>query len=310
MIVTITPNPLLNYVLHLPSFPPDAPRRLDSLPWTVGGKGINVARLLKTLGRPAVALGFGGGPNGEKIRQRLQDSGITARLIPTSGETRVGIDLIIDQPPSHHWWMENGADLTTSEVLALVEEAERWRDRATFVAMSGTLPGNGQSDLYRRLLESLTGSRAEIYLDARGAPLLEALAVGGFFLKHNRQEFLETFQVDPFADPAANPAFERLARNRVPGALITDGAGPALLWDPPHFHVLIPPRVRQISAVGSGDAALAGFIFARTLGHPPLEAARWAMAAGAADAGHAGPCEATFEEVAALLPQVETNPLL
>ncbi|NLI75439.1 MAG: hypothetical protein GX442_03215 [Candidatus Riflebacteria bacterium] len=309
MIVTITPNPLLNYVLHLPSFPPDGPRRLPTLPWTVGGKGINVARLLKTLGRPAVAIGFGGGPNGDKIRQRLQDSGITARLIPTSGETRVGIDLVIDHPPAHHWWMENGSDLTPGEVLALVEEAERWRDRAGFVAMSGTLPGNGQTDLYRRLLECLHGSRAEIYLDARGAPLLEALAVGGFFVKHNRQEFSETFQADPFVDPGSNPAFGRLARSRVPGALITDGAGPALLWDPPHFHVLVPPCVRQVSSVGSGDAALAGFIYARTLGHPPLEAARWAMAAGAADACHAGPCEATFDEVATLLPQVATRRL-
>lgn len=309
MILTITPNPLLSYVLHLPTLPPPGANRVASLPWTVGGKGINVARMLKTLGRPGLALGFAGGPNGDKIKARLTEHGISARFIPCSSETRVGFDLIVDHPRTHHWWLEDGQTLTEREILDLLTELDRWLPQARFLALSGTLPGQTPADFYRRIIEQARPFRVEVFLDARGAPLNQAIEAGGFFLKHNRQEFMETFGNDPFHNPWDNPSFHRLRDRGIPGALITDGGGPALFWDPPRFYLLLPPPVQEVSAVGCGDAALAGFLYARACGASMLDAARWAMAAGAADAGHAAPCAATANEVESLLPLVEIRGL-
>ncbi|HEY9070081.1 MAG TPA: PfkB family carbohydrate kinase [Candidatus Ozemobacteraceae bacterium] len=297
MILTITPNPLLDYIIHAPEPPAQGGHRCRFIDWTVGGKGINVARMLKTLGRPALAMGFAGGPNGDKIRQRLREQGVPALLTPTAAETRVGINTVIERPSSQTWWIEDGEELAESEILAFLETLETQLPKTSFVAMSGTIPGHGNRDLYRRVIERCRCHPCELYLDGRGEPLRQALQAGGFFLKHNRDEARETFGIDPFDESCTAEFFARLAEARVWGALITDGPRQALAWDPPHIWRLEPPPVREVSAVGSGDAALAGLIWARATGLNWREASLWAMAAGAADALHPGPCAASFSDI-------------
>ncbi|MFZ2959484.1 MAG: PfkB family carbohydrate kinase [Candidatus Ozemobacteraceae bacterium] len=304
MILTITPNPLLDFVIHEAQPPTAGGHRVGHIPYTVGGKGINVARMLKTLGRPGLAVSFAGGPNGEKVRQRLKEQGISAILIPTGAETRAGINVVVNHPPSQMWWIEEGEELTSSECQALFEAVDRECSRTRFLAMSGTIPGKGQTGFYRGLLERCREGTAEIYLDAHGKPLIEALHVGGFFLKHNRDECRESFGLDPLNPLDRQKLMATLREKRVTGALITDGPRACVLIDHVSISIFQPPSVREVSAVGSGDAALAGFIFRRAEGESLIESTRWALAAGAADACHPGPCEATFQEVAALVDKV------
>jgi tagatose 6-phosphate kinase len=304
MILTVTPNPLLDFIIHAAEMPGPGGHRLKKVKETVGGKGINVARLLKTLGRPALALGFCGGWYGKRLGDLLREQGVMARFVETAAETRLGVNLIVDQPTTQTWWLEEGEELTRAEIGAFLDLFRAEKPRASFVAMSGTIPGRCNNGFYAEVLRECRDIRAEVYLDARGEPLQKALEVGGFFLKQNREESIETFGVDPF-DAARRAAWiVALLRARVTGALITDGPGPVLLWDPPHTLFFTPPPVREISPVGSGDAALAGILYARAEGLSVIEAARWGIACGAADAGHAGPCEAEFAEVERLLPLV------
>ncbi|MBF0503155.1 MAG: hypothetical protein HQM09_23715 [Candidatus Riflebacteria bacterium] len=304
MILTVTPNPLLDFILHEERPPTPGGHRVRSIKWTVGGKGINVARMLKTLGRPALALTFAGGPNGERIRSRLKDQGISAYFIQTEKETRSGINFVIDEPPSQTWWIEEGEPLTTVECMTMFEAVYREREKARFIAMSGSVPGPGQASFYRCLLEKIHGFNGEIYLDARGETLREATRVGGFFLKHNRDECLETFGLDPLNIADHPKLLSEFKRHGITGALITDGPRPATLLDHVSATYLLPPEIQEVSSVGSGDAALAGFIFARSEGKSLVESARWALAAGAADACHAGPCEASFPDIERLLGRV------
>lgn len=304
MILTITPNPLLDYIIHSPTPPSQGGHRTRFIDWTVGGKGINVARMLKTLGRPALAMGFAGGPNGEKIRLRLKDQGVSALFIPTDAETRVGINMVVENPPDQTWWIEDGEELLESEIGAFLEKMEQQLPRAKYIALSGTIPGKNNRDFYRRVIERCRPYPCEIFLDARGEPLQEALEAGGFFLKHNRDEARETFGIDPFDEACSDAFFRRLAEAGVWGALITDGPRAALAWDPPAIMTLNPPQVREVSAVGSGDAAMAGLLWGLANGLSRLESARWAMAAGAADAMQPGPCQADFQEIERRLSEV------
>jgi 1-phosphofructokinase family hexose kinase len=305
MIVTITPNPLLDYVLHSNELPAPGGKRLAEIPYTVGGKGINVARMLKTLGRPALALSFAGGSNGEKIRYGLQQQGISCELIETQQETRVGINLVVEKPLYHTWWIENGEELQNKEVDMLVNKAKEMLVKTSYLAMSGTIPGRNNADLYAKILQQCHCFKGEIYIDARGLPLELACRAGGFFLKHNRDEALQTFNLDPFNAGERHDLLSRLRQQKVWGALFTNGKAETLLWDGEQIYLFAPAVAREVSAVGCGDATLAGFIFARSQGMSLLEASRWGMAAGAADCEMAGPCEANFELVESKLDQVK-----
>jgi fructose-1-phosphate kinase PfkB-like protein len=267
------------------------------IPYTVGGKGINVARMLKTFGRPARALSFAGGGNGERMSAELKQQSIPAKFIRSSAETRMGIELFSSSPGNHRWWIEDGEELKEPEILAMLDLIDDEAGSASIVAMSGTIPGRSNQDFYRRVLERLRSFKGEIYLDARGEPLRQACEAGGFFLKHNRDEALETFGLDPFCEGQGADFFGHLEKFGIWGAMITNGRGKVILWDGRVVFEFMPAPAAEICAVGCGDATLAGFVYGRRNGMSLQESAVLGLAAGAADAEKSGPCEAEYNEI-------------
>jgi fructose-1-phosphate kinase PfkB-like protein len=296
MILTITPNPLLNYTIHGIASE-SGERRCEKLPFTVGGKGINVARMLKSFGQPATAITFAGGSSGSSIIEQLRQQGIPARFVRTAVETRIGIDVFPDGPIPHNWWIEHGGELTDREILEMVQLLREELPYARFVAMSGSIPGKGQRDFYEKILLAIKDFRGEIFIDAKGDPLRFACRHGGFFLKHNREEAKETFALDPFIPEQTGEFCRILWRHKIWGAMVTDGKNPVWLWDGTNTYLLEPAPAREVSAVGCGDATLAGLIYGRSLGMSVLQSALVGLAAGAADSECAGPCIADYPAV-------------
>ena len=71
MIVTVTLNTAIDKTLSVPNFRLGRRHRTVEQTTMPGGKGVNVARTLKTLGQPVIATGFAGGPTGTRIVEQL-----------------------------------------------------------------------------------------------------------------------------------------------------------------------------------------------------------------------------------------------
>ena len=71
MIITVTLNAAIDKSLSVPSFRLGQRHRTVERRALAGGKGVNVARMLKTLGQPVIATGFQGGPTGTQIVAQL-----------------------------------------------------------------------------------------------------------------------------------------------------------------------------------------------------------------------------------------------
>src|SRR5437763_15211249 len=76
MIITVTLNPALDKTLEVPNFTPGRRHRSIEQVTMPGGKGINVARVIKRLGQPVIATGLAGGATGARIVQALNDEAI------------------------------------------------------------------------------------------------------------------------------------------------------------------------------------------------------------------------------------------
>ena len=72
MIYSVTLNPSIDYVIELPRLNLGAVNRLAHDVKLPGGKGINVSRILQTLGLPTTAWGFLGGFTGTFIQDKLE----------------------------------------------------------------------------------------------------------------------------------------------------------------------------------------------------------------------------------------------
>src|SRR5699024_10539509 len=87
MILTITLNPSVYMKYPCETFTLDRANRVMDVSKTAGGKGWNVARVLRQLGEDVAASGFLGGSLGEFIKQDITRNGIHDYFVRIDGET-------------------------------------------------------------------------------------------------------------------------------------------------------------------------------------------------------------------------------
>ena len=71
MITVITMNPSVDRSYEVDNFQLEKVQRANSVIATAGGKGLNVARVIKGLGGDACCMGFLGGHTGDFIREEV-----------------------------------------------------------------------------------------------------------------------------------------------------------------------------------------------------------------------------------------------
>ena len=94
MIYTVTLNPALDYVMRLPQLRQGEVNRAHSEEIQLGGKGINVSRVLSELGEASTALGFIAGFTGDALQQGLRAMGLRTDFVRLKrGATRINVKL-------------------------------------------------------------------------------------------------------------------------------------------------------------------------------------------------------------------------
>src|SRR5258705_5410760 len=88
MIITVTLNAAIDKSLSVPSFRLGRRHRSVEQTTMAGGKGVNVARALKTLGQPVIATGVAGGPTGTRIIEQLTSEAILNDFVRIREESR------------------------------------------------------------------------------------------------------------------------------------------------------------------------------------------------------------------------------
>lgn len=288
MIVTLTANPSLDRTVTLPGpLERGQVQRAASVTSEPGGKGVNVARVVLSAGRPAVAVLPAS--HEDPLVLALRETGLTHRAVPVDGDVRV--NLTLSEPDGTTTKVNApGLPLSAAVLHQLEEVLVRESAGAAWAVLSGSLPPGVPDDWYARLVARLHGRGARVAVDTSGAPLLATLASGVAhlpdLLKPNAEELAElagTPGLDLEDDPlAAAGAARALVQRGVGAVLATLGAAGALLVTAEGAWLAIPPPVRPRSTVGAGDSALAGYLLADLAGAAPAERLRSAVAHGAA----------------------------
>lgn len=279
-VLVVNPNPLLNLV-HAGDYTPGAVNRVADLAVMAEGKGVNVARVLARHGHSVVLTGFAGGHSGAWLRDLVREEGIRDAFVETAAPLRVGF--MAAGPDAQHptTVFPHGFPVTPAECRVLLERVEALLGSARLVIASGSVPDPAANDLYVELLALCGDHSRPCWLDAYGPAMQRALAgpVAPGLSKPNREEFGE------------DARWERAEELH-----ITDGGGSIAVSrrNGERWRVL-PPAIRQINPVGSGDCYLAGLAHGWLRGMAFEDRLRYAAAAGAANA--------LRQEVAMILPE-------
>jgi 1-phosphofructokinase/tagatose 6-phosphate kinase len=313
MILTVTLNAAIDRTLSVPSFRLGRRHRAVDQTAIAGGKGINVARALRTLGRPVIAMGTAGGGVGTRIVDMLREEGIAADFVRIAEQSRTSTAVIDPTEGTTTEINERGPALTDEEIDRVVERILYVAHGASICVLCGSLPRGVPSDLYARLVGELRRIGVKAVVDCEGEPLRLALRAGPDLITPNVTE-AEELVGHEFGEPDDRVAGLRtMVDLGARDAMMTsdDGCVALLSVDQGERAALrahVEPR-EAVSPIGAGDAFLAGYVAGLYDGWEPEERVRFATACGAESVRHVGAGVIDPEQVQRLLPEIQVERL-
>lgn len=282
MIFTITFNPSIDYIIHVPCFESGIINRTDDEKILPGGKGINVATVLTNFGHQCLALGFGAGNTGKMLRRELMQRGIEADLVEAeSGFTRINVKMKGNPETQING---QGPVISEKNMNDLYNRLSRLSPN-DFVIVSGSVPASLGKSTYAKIGSIVEKSGGHFVVDAEGDLLLETLDYNPFLIKPNLLE-LEGIAGKKLED--LNDILSVAKELRKRGALnvlVSMGEDGALLVSQDgESYICRAPKVEVVNTVGSGDASVAGFISGYLETRSLTRALMKAVAAGSASA--------------------------
>ena len=306
MILCVNPNAAIDKTLVVENFHLNAIHRPILELALPGGKGCNVARAAKTLGQQPVVTGWVGGYHGQFIEEGLHAEGIQTAMIHTQVESRDCTSILDSSTGSMTEIYERGRPVTPAELQAFYANFKEWLAKVNTVTLSGSLPPGVPADFYARLIVMAREAGVTSLLDSSGEPLRLGLESGRpDVLKCNRAELsgIVGHPLDKLDDirRVLRDFSTRLGSKMV----ITLGESGALATDGARTWLAQAPHIQVVSAVGSGDAFLAGLACGLVENKPFKEALRLAIAAGSANALQIGAGRLLAADVQTLSGQVQ-----
>ena len=311
MILTVTPNPAIDVTYEVDALAPGASLRVETPVARAGGKGVNVARVLRQVGLDALAVVTAGGSSGDDLVADLVASGLPHRVVRTGAPTRRSVAIVDRAAGDTTILNERGGLLAAPEAAALLRAVADGLGagglgtgslgtgspgRPSCLVVSGSLPPGAPESLDADLVRAAHDAGVPAIVDAVGPALLAACAAGADLVKPNREELAATTgATDPVA--GARALLDAGARRVV----VTLGAEGMLAVDaarPDDVTRARLPRTLRGNPTGAGDAAVAAAAVSLA-GHGPAalddllrRAVAWSAAAvlaplaGELDPGH------------------------
>ncbi|HVW18263.1 MAG TPA: 1-phosphofructokinase family hexose kinase [Solirubrobacteraceae bacterium] len=310
MIITVTLNAAIDKSLSVPNFRLGRRHRTVDQTTLAGGKGVNVARTLKTLGQPVIATGLQGGQTGTRIVEQLTAESILNDFVRIREESRTNTAVYDPTTGEETEINERGPAVTETEVLLFREKLLYLARGADMVVFAGSLPRGVDPEIYATLVRELRRMGVTTFVDADGDPMRHAVRAEPDVISPNVLEAEELVGHEFNDDEDRVLAVREMVALGAREAIMTlpDGCVACLLLDGEQalHRVWIEPR-EAVAVVGAGDAFLAGYVAARYEGREPAECLRYAVACGAESTQRLGAGLIDPKEVGRLLSEIDVQ---
>jgi 1-phosphofructokinase family hexose kinase len=287
MFLCVSANPAVDKQIRMTEFRMGAVNRAADATPEPGGKAAHVAMALRALGERPRWIGFAGGSTGDVLVRGLNALRIRARAIAIEAPTRENL-AIVDHAGRVTEILEPGGALSAKEVRsfrrACADEFARGK-RKLLVILSGSLPPGVPANFYASLIRIAHSHGCRVILDSSGEALRRGVAARPDLVKPNREE-AEALTGKTIRDVrSARGALEQIHAMGARSVAISLGKD-GVLWGARENQQVLharAPEVSQRSAVGSGDATVAGFAYGVDNRLSPEKVLKLAVACGSAN---------------------------
>ncbi len=283
-IVTLTLNPAMDLSTTAARVEPTRKLRCSLPHYDPGGGGINVARVVATLGGDALAVYPGGGPFGDLLERTLAGLGVPQRRVPIAGDTRESFTVDEGASGLQYRFVLPGPELSAVEQQACLDAIAALDPRPSWLVLSGSFPRGVAPMFFDQVVALAQRIGARLVLDCSGEALRHAGQRGAIHLLKPSLSELATLAGGKVEGVAAQEAAlrELIGRGVAEVIVLSLGGEGAVLASKEGIERFAPLDVPVCSAVGAGDSMVGAMVLALSRGWSLPAAVRYGIAAGSA----------------------------
>jgi 6-phosphofructokinase 2 len=265
-IITYTANPAIDVWAQCDKVVVTEKTRIRDVRYDPGGGGINVARVLVTLGVPALPVYLAGGATGplfETLLQRVLAHGLK---IDIEGDTRLSQVIYDRMTGKEYRFVPEGPQISAVEaetVLQTVSDLAGRHKAGDWFVVSGSMPRGLPVHHYLDLAERMQAKGLRFALDCSGPALRKTCEAADIdLLKVSKGELAEiTHHALTSRGAIESAAQDLVATGRIKQVLVSLGPDGAILAHKGGIISASAIPVDVKSTVGAGDSFLAGFLY-------------------------------------------------
>ena len=286
----VNPNFTIDRTIPLDVMVPGSVHRTGPAVATLGGKGVNVARVARALGCPGVLVGFMPSTSAAELAILAASEGAELAAVHVAGIVRVA-SVFLERSGRVTVFNEPGPTVDEGDWRRLLSEVERRADGQRTVVCSGSLPPGSPVDGYARVVAAARRAGLRSVVDSTGEVLASALTAHPDVVSPNLAE-AETLVFGP-AIEGVEPEGDEVVQRAIEAAqsLVARGAGHAIVSAGSHGAAFSDgteaafcpaPEVSAVSPIGAGDSLVGGLVHALEEGQRFRDAVAFALAVASA----------------------------
>lgn len=283
MIYTITLNPAVDKTILVEELRKGEVNRVIDSRKDVGGKGINVSKVLDSLETKSTCTGILGEKNSEFFLDYLTKLGIYTNFHIIPAENRTNIKIVQKNNEILTDINDRGFKISRKDLEDFLSYFLFFVKENDIVVISGSLPEGIEDNIYGYIIKKLKDKKAKVILDADGKPLLEGVKATPYAIKPNIYELKRIVEVDESDIYSVLNGGKYLINNHgIKKVLISLGSEGAVYITESNSLYSRSFQIPIKSTVGAGDAMVAGFVYAMKNGMDDFDTLKIATSCGMA----------------------------
>jgi len=289
-VLIVNVNLTVDRTIALSELRPGYVQRTGAARTTLGGKGVNVARVVRAHGHDPVLFGFLPKRDAGRLARLAGVEGADLHGIEISGEVRVA-SVLLESSGRVTVLNEPGPTVGEDDWESLVAALADLLPGHRLIACSGSVPPGSPPDAYGRVVAAARRAGVTSIVDSSGVALAGAVVAGADVVCPNLSEAESLLygnraeEIDPsgaeLVGRAATAVSGLLARGAHQAVVSAGSHGAAfslndgVAWCP-------APAVTVVNPVGAGDSLVGGLLHSLEKGWAWVDAVRYAVVVASA----------------------------
>jgi 1-phosphofructokinase family hexose kinase len=303
-ILTLTVNPAVDRIVIVDRLVFEDRAYILSTTEAAGGRGINAARVLTSLGATVIAIAPSGGEGGREFEEQLRADSFGKEIVKIRKNIRTNLT-ISDRQGLSIKLNEKGEAISQPELNRLLKAVEKHLPVASWLMLCGSLPPGVDSHFFAKLIKLAAKHNVQTLLDTDGDALLYGVEAEPTIVKPNQSEAERLLNRALITRSNSIDAVTHIKAMGPKYAVLSLGSRGVVAASSEEVLEVVPPRVEALSPIGAGDAAAAAIVWAMDRGESFGDALRWGVSAGTASSMLPGISLATLDQTKEIYPQTQ-----